>query len=69
MLFFTFNKADLCFNEKKFILKSDTIVKTLYVIKQVKKIDESKFAMAVLDLEDKSFELYVVLIIKSVYCN
>lgn len=67
MLFLTFNRAKLRFAKKKLIQRSYTAVKALFTTRRIKIINKKEFTSVVLDLEDKSFVIYIVSVKELVY--
>lgn len=60
MPFLTFSKVEIDFAKKKLIWKAYTTAEALATIKKVQIINPKKFIKAALDLEQKTFVIYVV---------
>ena len=59
ILFLTFSKVDIWFAKQELVWKTYTAAKTLPTIKKVEIIDKKKFAVAVLNADDKTFMVHV----------
>lgn len=67
MLFLTFSLADIYFAKKELELRSYTVDKALATTKWVEIIDKKEFALAALNLEDKTFVLQMVSLLSIIH--
>ena len=59
IFFLTFSKANIWFTKRKFVWKTYTTTEALSTIKRVEIINESKFAVVILNPHDKTFVMHV----------
>ena len=71
MLFLTFSRADIWFAKQKFVERIYIAAEALPIIRYVKIIRKREFTIAVLDINNEIFVIYIValaeLIIISIY--
>lgn len=59
ILFFTFSNIDIGFVNRKFISKTYSTTKVLYITQKIEIIDRKKFITMVLNKKDKIFVIYL----------
>ena len=61
MFFLKISNANVLFREKTFIWKFYTTNKALLIIKQVQLVNQKKFVLAALDVDNKTFVIHMTI--------
>ena len=64
MFFLTVSKADIWFAEQKLVWRTYTAAETLPITKRVEIIDKKEFAMAALNINNKTFVVHIAALSK-----
>lgn len=66
MFFLSYSKVNIWLIEQRLVLKSYTAVETSLTIKKMKIINKEKFAMAILNADNKTFIIDITALIKPI---
>ena len=65
ILFFTLNKVDIRFAERKLVWRTYTVTEALPTTRRVETIDKKKFTAAILNVDNETFVVHIAALAKS----